>query len=796
LGQESIDRLYQTLEFDRVLKDLAQRANCPLSAERLRQLRPLPDVDSVRTSLARITELRTFMDSGGTFPIAGFADIRQHLRTASVERSYLDPGAFREIATVLEQTGAIRTFLKKNRSNLPLLYRAAAGLSPQPDLHRRIAGTIDLRSLDIKDQASPRLSAIRRQMARAREGVRRHMEALLNRLWRKGVLQERLVTVREGRWVLPVKETHRHLIEGVLHDESASGATVFVEPLETLELNNKIRRLQLEERHEIEKVLRTLTALVRKQMPALEQNFEILVFLDCIHAMALASRVFNGHEPAINRDGILEIKNGRHPLLLLKRRDSSDVIPLNLSIGKGFNTLVITGPNAGGKTVALKTVGLLALMASCGLHIPADADSEIPIFKDIFAHVGDKQSIEMDLSTFSAHLDGIKTVLEKASSGSLVLIDEIGTGTDPQEGAAIAISVMEALNARGAVTLVTTHQGAIKAFAHETPGIANGSMAFDSQTLTPTYRFRPDLPGSSYALEIAGRMGLPEAILKRARALIGSQANRLDGLILSIEQQIEENRQLERELRAAKSVVDRLKSEYEEKNARLVQEAKKFRRKAAEEASAIVMQANAAVEKAVRTIREKGAAKEAIREAKRLIEEEKDAVRKELEATQAGQAVQKDEVEGQIRPGDRVFWRQVGTAGTVLSNTDPDGLLVVFGDLKVHVPEAELGRMKEVGKSLPDRVPRIEVSVPVRAQEEVDIRGMRVEEALSVVDKFLDDALLAGLKEVRIIHGVGTGALRRGLTPFLNRHPVVQAIRSGGLQGENPGVTIVEITGG
>jgi DNA mismatch repair protein MutS2 len=589
------NHLHQTLEFDKVLDDLARRSHCPVAAERLTQLKPLSSPDLVLKSLGKISEIRKWMDSGGSFPMETFDDIGAHLKSLTVEGSRLEPKAFGQIHTVLELSASIHKFLNRNQAHFPLLQQASADLVPKADLAKEITRVMDLRSFEVLDRASPALAAIRRRLIHVRDQVRSQMEGLLHKLGRQDVLQERLITMRSGRWVLPVKETHKHLVKGVLHDKSASGATVFLEPLVTLELNNQIRHLEVEEYHEMEKILYALTDKVRAYLPELTRNTDILVALDCVNAMALASKALNQHEPAVNTTGVLEIRNGRHPLLALKKGSTPNVVPLHVSVGKDLNTLVITGPNAGGKTVALKTLGLLTLMVSCGLHIPAEADSQIPLFGRIFAHVGDAQSIEMDLSTFSAHLREIKAIVERASSRDLVLIDEIGTGTDPQEGAALAMAVLEALTARSVMTVVTTHHGALKAFAHETPGIANGSMAFDAQTLTPTYQFRADIPGSSYALEIAKRMGLPEEVIARSRTLMGSQAHRLEALILRLEQQMEENRRLKEDLESERLVVGRLRKKLEEAQAGFRREAEGLRLRAAEEAKSIVDQANAAV---------------------------------------------------------------------------------------------------------------------------------------------------------------------------------------------------------
>ncbi len=792
------NHLYQTLEFDKVLEHLARKTHSPLAAERLRSLTPLPGLEPVRKSLARISELRSFMDSGESFPVGNFQDIDRYLQLAAVEGSYLEPGALRHIYEVLDLAARARRFFSKNQTDFPLLQDVAAPLAPNTALTQEISNGIDLKTLEIRDQASRNLAAIRRKMARARERLQRELETLLDRLWRKGVLQERLLTMRQGRWVLPVKENHRHRIKGVLHDQSASGATLFIEPLETLELNNQVRRLEADEGHEIEKVLRRLTDLVRANSADLEQNLKVLVRLDCIHAMALASRELNQHEPALDTRGFLKIKEARHPLLALRRDMPSPVVPLDLSVGEGFNTLVITGPNAGGKTVALKTVGLLALMVTCGLHIPADPDSKMPVFNRIYAHVGDAQSIEMDLSTFSAHLKGIKAIVDEAAPGDLVLIDEIGAGTDPQEGAAIAMAVTEALTSRGVLTVITTHQGALKAFAHQTPGIANGSMAFDRKTLTPTYKFRPNLPGSSYALEIATRMGLPDTIITRSRFLMGSHARRLEDLILQLQDQIEQNERLERDLATQKLVLEGLTKKYQEKNDLLGREVKQLRRKAAEEASAIIKQANAAVEKAIQTIRQKGGSSRSIREARALIEEERETLRKELGATSSDEEYrQEGQIRGEVRAGSLVYWTRGGVAATVLSAEDTTGhVLIASGNLKVRVPKAELTRAKGQRKSAFGLNSHVAVPYPDKVRTEIDIRGTHVDEALMVVDKFVNDAMLAGLREVRIIHGVGTGTLRKSVIAFLKEHPLIQGVLQADAHQENPGVTIVKIAAG
>ncbi|MBW2109688.1 MAG: endonuclease MutS2, partial [Deltaproteobacteria bacterium] len=630
-----LETLYHTLEFPRVLNDLAGRAHCPASAKRLLNLKPLNGLDAVQQSLDQISEIRTFMDSGGTVPMVRFDDIRDALRIAEVEESRLEPAAFVKIHNLLVLAGHLDKFFRQHQDDLPMASALGAALIPCPAVVKAIEKAIDVQAVVVRDTASTKLAAVRREKARAQEQVRRQLESLISALAKKGVLQERFITERSGRWVIPVKETHRHLVPGILHDRSASGATAFVEPLQTLELNNRIRRLEAEERDEVEKVLRILTGEVRTALGDLNQDLDTLISLDCLIAKALCSQALHAHAPALNDKGLLRIKNGRHPVLIFKQTPTTHVVPLTLSLGEdGVCTLVVTGPNAGGKTVALKTIGVLALMAACGLHIPADADSEVPVFKHIFAHVGDAQSIENDLSTFSAHLSDLKQIVQLATAGDLVLVDEIGTGTDPQEGAALAMAVLEELTTRGVMTVVTTHHGTLKAFAHETPAIANGSMAFDRKTLAPTYKFRADLPGSSYALEIAERMGLSDGLVARAKALLGPETIHLEELAQHLSAEIDRYRELKSTLDVQNKIVERLRETYEKDTARLKSEQKRLRQQAARQAKAIVDEANAAVEKAIRTIREQGASKQAICESKAIIEKQRAALEAETQDLQ------------------------------------------------------------------------------------------------------------------------------------------------------------------
>lgn len=802
---------YKSLEFERVLEDLARRTHCCVSAARIEQLTPLPTIDDVRSSLGVISEISHFLDSGGVVPMDSFTDVRSYLKSAAAKGAYLDSGALAQIHRLLELAERLQSFFHTYRNNFSRLKAIARQFESASDLIREIARAIDLRTLAVQDHASQRLWSIRRHIVQARERVRRELEHILDRLAQKEVLQERLITMRSDRFVVPVKDSHKHAVPGVLHDRSASGATVYLEPLAVVELNNTVRRLESDERNEIEAILRALTDLVRQHRDIIDHNFDLVVTIDCIHAKALASRALHESEPEIGAQGELVMRGARHPLLMLKAALPTQVIPLDLSMDPGVCTLVITGPNAGGKTVALKTVGLISLMVSCGLHVPVHPDSKIPVFRHVFANIGDAQSIDMDLSTFSAHIQRINSVVEQAESTDLVLIDEIGTGTDPLEGAALAMAVLELLTKRKVMTIVTTHHGALKAFAHETPGMSNGSMVFDADSLQPTYRYKPHLPGASYALEIAQRTGLPQQIIDRARSFVGTQANKLEALLLDLEQQAEKAKELESRMQFEWQAAVDARQRAEQELARLRQEADATRRKAALDAETLLRGANAALEEAIKHIREQGASREAIGLAKALVREQKDVVLDVLEAEVfeqvKGSSDSADVVSSKpVGIGDRVLWARTRAAGSIISETDSSGaVLVAFGNMKARVPVHELTTAASSSNDAqPYRLKPGSFFEPRQAWQEIDVRGMRVEEALTVVDKVLDDALLAGLDEISIIHGMGTGALRSGLSQFLKTHRAVKSIRAGerpcGRPGSseglpNPGVTIVELAG-
>ena len=785
---------FQTLEFDRVREKLAECASSALGQRRALELEPFESAAALVERMAQTTEMRDVLDYDQALPIDGIHDITPHLKGLRIGGSYLSPEELIHIQQTLSTSRRLHSYFALRKEKQPHLNHIAARLEPQEAIEKEIHRCIDENTLLINDNASPELAAVRKRLVRAQNQARQRMETMLHHLAGQGVLQENLITVRNGRLVLMVKEEYKRKVRGLVLDQSASGSSFFIEPIESLEDNNRIRELQNEEAREVERILRRLADLLRSVLPALEANLELLGQLDLLYAQGVFSRRLNGHAPEIIDEHLLQIASGRHPLLVL-RMGEKEVIPLDITLGEKYCTIIISGPNAGGKTVALKTVGLLTLMARSGLHIPALPHSRIGAIHTVFASIGDQQSIDNDLSTFSSHLTSLKEIAERAGAGSLALIDEIGAGTDPEEGSALAMSILERLTRNGVLSLVTTHQSALKAFAYRSEGVENGSMAFDVATLKPTYQFRAGIPGSSYAFEIAGRMGLPAPLIGRAQELVGAQKDRLEGLILELESKIQHFAQVSREADLRETEYRGLAKLYQERSEQLRREEKSLKRKAAAEAEEILRQANVTVESAIREIRENQAKTDAIRIAKQTLDSRRQQVAQELEKSREEQPAPAVEnpAEGPIGIGDAVRWERMSSIGEVVSQPDQQGrVLVRFEGVKVKALMRELRKVNR--KELRHRGgTQVVLDESEAVRNEVDLRGLRAEEAIERVEHYLDEAVMAGFSEVRIIHGKGTGALRESIGRFLRDHPRVAAARLGNWNEGNTGVTVVEL---
>jgi len=785
LFMDTLPSLYSKLEFDRIRDRLKAYAASELGKQRIEEVVPFTDLQRLQEELAHVTECKNLLETDEPCPLDGVKDIRSAIHKAGIEDNYVSAPDLRDLFDTLQASRLIKQFLSKRADRFPRISHVANGIYVDRPLEYNIEQAIDENGA-VKDTASKDLREIRRAILLKSEALTSRLEGILKSYSERGYAQEEIVTTRDGRMVVPVKIEHKHHVPGFIHSSSASGATVFIEPAETLEMNNEIRTLRFSEQREVERILRGLTSQVRGIRVELLSNVEILSQLDFDFAKAKYSIETLGSSPEVSDQGPLTLRDARHPILLQKHaRDQ--VVPLTLELGKDFQTLIITGPNAGGKTVALKTVGILTLMAACGLHIPASPDSSIPLFNQIFIDIGDDQSIENDLSSFTSHLLNLKKILEETDDRSLVLVDEIGAGTDPTEGGAIAAAVLSSLTLKRSFTIATTHHGALKAFAHETPGFENGAMEFDQSTLRPTYHFKCGIPGSSYALEIASRLGLPEIIITSAKDLLGPERDRLESLLAVVEEKSQQLTSEHKQLQAQNARLGELIDEYDSKLRTLDRELKEKRTAALQEAQQIIERANALIESSVKDIRARSAASDAVRQAKTDVQSLKESVSSQLEALET--ELWQPSTSDVIHEGDFVKLRGHSGVGQVVSTLEGGtAMFVEFGGVRMQVSRKDLIPAPAAG---PQSRPSSFMPESANARTEIDLRGLTGQEAIAAVDKFLDEATLTALHSVDLIHGKGTGALRRRITEFLKDDPRVKSFRLGEWNEGGSGVTVV-----
>jgi DNA mismatch repair protein MutS2 len=658
---------------------------------------------------------------------------------------------------------------------------------------------------NVVDHASPVLARVRADIRATGGRIRDKLDSLIRSPEASRYLQDPVVTLRGGRFVVPVKQEHKAAMPGIVHDQSASGLTLFVEPMAVVELNNVLASLQAKEREEIERILRELSGMVRVAHSEIEKTVEALGALDFAFAKGRLSLDMDAVEPGLNASAYLEIRRGRHPLL------TGHVVPIDVELGGRFHTLVVTGPNTGGKTVSLKTIGLFALMALAGLHLPAAQGTTFAVFRQVFADIGDEQSIEQSLSTFSSHMKHIVQILEKAGPESLVLLDELGAGTDPAEGASLGIAILEHLHSRGARTVATTHYSELKAFAYEREGVENASCEFDVATLRPTYRLVVGVPGGSCAFEVASRLGLPREVVELARERLGEDRARVEHMIAHMEQSRKQLEEDSERARGARQMMERLARERDEEVRRMRELRSEILRKARDEAAGVVARARQDVARIIEELREvaldRGSVDDAARRArealKRVTEEIVAADPKEPE-TVAGHLspLTRPPRPGEISVGTSVYVPKLGGSGRVLSvPRDGEDVEVQVGAMRLFVCLRDLVVVEDGSSGAKERPAGGVFIAPVTREKaatissELDLRGLTVEEAIAEVDKYLDDACLAGLVKARIIHGKGTGALRQAVRDFVRTHPHVRGFEPGGPADGGDGVTVVAIRG-
>ncbi|MCP4396875.1 MAG: endonuclease MutS2 [bacterium] len=785
----------QALEFDKVKAYLAQFALSIIGKEQVEALTPVADREQIETWLSEVSELKEIRALHGHLPLEGLGDIRGALTRSRVDGAILDPLKLRQVYEVLRSGRTVKKFiLELEEADYPRLLKKVAPIGFIDPLERAISRSVDEEG-EILDGASQKLKHIRKELRMVKEKIQGWLQKFLQRQEYQSVIQDQVITLRHNRYVIPVKAASKGKVKGIVHDQSSSGVTVFIEPLETVELNNRIASLDAEEKEEIRRVLLELSAQVGEHRFEIEETTIVLGELDFINAKSRLSERWDCRQPALNDRKRLMLRQTRHPLLLMQNEnDLSAVIPLDLPLGEEYSTLLITGPNTGGKTVSLKTVGLLALMTQSGLHIPAAKDSELCVFDKIFADIGDRQSIEQSLSTFSSHVKHIVRILGQVTERSLVLLDELGAGTDPAEGASLGISILEYLDAKDAKCLATTHHDALKSYAYTQPRTLNACVEFDVNSLSPTYHLLVGVPGKSNAFIIAERLGVPAHIIQRAQSLMGEDLLQVDHLIRKLTQDSEELERTKSEADAKYRGVLRLEKETDTLMDGAERERQEILEKALEEAKTIVDDAIRQSQEVLRSLpvtsRERG------RENVKTLQRKATGIRKKLKNTRAAVSPEPAPSHMQkITIGAKVRVTGFEQIGSVLQlSKDGKQAEIQVGMMRFELPVRQLSLVQNAKAAARPNVSVADLSGSQADTQSVPLElviiGKRVDEALDEVNSYLDQAFLSGLPSVAIVHGIGTGKLKKAVAAALRSHPHVLNYA---VDTRNYGMTNVEL---
>jgi len=782
------ERTLRVLEFTKIRERLASKALTPLGAEKCQELTPSCNLPEINLWQQETEEAAVILQYMGSHPMMAFGDVRPFLSLAD-KGGTLSPKALLSVAELLRASRTARDALDTDRDNTPLLKRRAQRLVTLRNVEQDITDAI-LSEDEIADRASSELMNIRRHLRGATERIKEKLNQMIRSAPFQKYLQDPIITVRGDRYVIPVKAEYRGAVPGLVHDQSASGATLFIEPMAAVEMGNELRQWEVKEQIEIERILAALSAEIAPHAEALGDTIEELAELDFIFAKGLLSREMYCVSPRLNQNGYINIIRGRHPLI-----DPEKVVPSNLWMGKDFTSLIITGPNTGGKTVTLKTVGLFTLMAQAGLQIPADLGTELAVFEQVFADIGDEQSIEQSLSTFSSHMTNIVTIMHEVTPRDLVLFDELGAGTDPTEGAALAQAILTRLLHIRVRTMATTHYSELKAFALSTVGVENASVEFNVETLRPTYRLSIGVPGKSNAFEISRKLGLPENLIDAAKELLSSDSIRFEDVIANAEyhRQVAER---EREIaRQASAETIKLRDEAEKLCKEMEERRENTMRKAKEEARRLMEQTRREADAIISDL------KRLKKEAKASPDVQTNEIRKRIEQGIDGltegltQKIDDSAAPKTVKPGDRVNILTLGQQGTVLAAPNAKGEVELQAGImkfKAHISQLRLVKEKPAVKQ--QTSVKMHTGAMTRTVKmECDVRGMNLEEAIAAVDQYLDEAILAGMGEVNIIHGKGTGILRSGIQQHLKRHMHVGSYRLGVYGEGESGVTVVTL---
>ena len=791
------EKALAVLEYDKIIRLLTDQAGSDMAKEIISELRPFCDVRQIRDGLEETTEAVNLIIHKGPLPLGGFYDISDSVHFAR-KGGVLTMSQLLHVRYNLSIARRVVTFLKSDIPEIPAIMSLAELIVPAGKLEEDIDRCI-VSEDEMSDNASTELRDIRRSIARQKDSIKAKMDRIVYSIGNQAFLQDAIVTVRDGRYVVPVKQEYKNQMPGVIHDESSTGATVFIEPQVIVNMNNELRELELAERAEMDRILGELSQGVSEHFHDIINNQKLMTQLDIIMAKGKLSVSYQGEEPGVTDDVAdrLVLKSARHPLI-----DPEKVVPVDVSLGGDYRILVITGPNTGGKTVTLKTIGLMVLMAQTGLHIPAASGSMIPVFQKVFADIGDEQSIEQSLSTFSSHMKNIVEIMGDADDSSLVLLDELGAGTDPTEGAALAISILEELFRRNVRTAATTHYTELKKYAISTEGVENASMEFNVETLSPTYRLAMGIPGKSNAFEISGKLGLSQDITDRAKMLLDGGDIRFEEVISALE---EDKRKAEEErdeaimlnvaMKKQKADLDNKMRRFEEQRENMLNDAKARARDIIKDAQNTAKEVQAEL-KELNKIDSMGERNKRFDKNRKRLKDKAGQYREKIIKEVNDNPVAPED----LRLGDRVKVLTLGQKGEIIGLPDEKGnLQVQVGSLKVSANVEDImlieggamgtNRQKKVSSSYGSMYKQKAKTVSVQ----VDVRGKSLDEAIPEVEKYLDDAFMAGLEEVTIIHGRGEGILRSGIQQMLKKNKQVKSFRAGDFHGGGDGVTVVKM---
>ncbi len=783
----------KTLEFIKIRDMLRSKAISQAGKNNCEKIEPITDLEKIKVLHQETTEAFNYIMKKGSLPLGGISDISQSMKRADMQ-GILSIAELMKIADFLYVCRKIKKYAQKvgNEGNYPILDPVFDEIEMLSPLEREISRCIANEN-ELKDDASSELYRIRIAIKTSNQKIKEQLNNVIQSQTYKNMLQDTVITSRNGRYCVPVKQEYKNTFKGIIHDQSTTGSTVFIEPSSVVTQNNRIRELQLEEEKEIEKILAKLTNEVFENKLALNQNAYLITKLDVIFAKGELSILMNAVEPVFNNNGYINIKKGRHPLI-----DKNSVVPIDIYLGDKFSTLLITGPNTGGKTIAIKTVGLFTLMGQSGLHIPAQAGSELSIFDDVFSDIGDEQSIEQSLSTFSSHMVNIVSILDKVTDKSLVLLDELGAGTDPVEGAGLAIAILQYLYDRGCRVCVTTHYSELKIYALSTEGVENASCEFDVETLRPTYKLLIGIPGKSNAFSISKKLGLADFIIDEAKKVISNKDEKFEDIITDLEIAKKEVMFEKEQAEALRREVDGLKERITKEKEKLENERKDLIVKAKQEARNITVAAKKEADDLIKQLNEQAKNMSSFKEidkTRQKLQENISEIEKDIFSTSKEKKISKDV--RSLKKGDLVMILNMNAEGKLASNIENnDMVMVATGNMKIktHISNLEPMKKVETKAKVQQKYSKKALSSKSKTMTaELDLRGFLVEEGLMELEKFIDDALLSGLGQISIIHGKGTGAMRKGCHEYLKRCSSIGEFRLGEFGEGDMGVTIAKL---